>query len=211
MRRRSEAKPTETVNVPVTPEAPEPTPPAPPAEGSAYAPERNRDAMGLSKPVGASLPAEFDRIVERTFIVDVHGTYERLEAALHVGEQRGDYVTVNKAVDEAEMNAREAFRLYLTGRIEVARFEVDADKVKAPMWEAATRELQREKDSGRRSKQITDADVKAMAAQMFADEWTAYESKTAKAKAMVDSLKDLADRWSGRCESLRAMLKALRK
>lgn len=159
----------------------------------------------------AVLPGDFASITERVFVNDALAEYNRLEAALTLGDQRSDYGTLLKALDQAEQNARGAHRLYVTAKVVHQKYELDAEPVQAAMWESAQVALQREKDAGERKKQITDADVRMMASTMFPDEWQSIQLQRAKAKAMVEHVERLAELWMNRCRTLSTMLGTLRK
>lgn len=156
------------------------------------------------------LRPDLTRIVENVFITDLHATWKRLLEAMVIGEKRSDHGTLQAALDRAEHNAYDAHRLYVTAKIERERWERENDVILGAMWSEATRTLQKEKDDGLRSKQVTDADVKACAATLHPDEYVAQEVRKAKIKATVDSLENLSEQWNSRCRTLQAMLSKLR-
>lgn len=153
---------------------------------------------------------DFEKITETVFITDLHAKWKKLRAALTIGEKRSDHGTLQIALDEAEKNAHDAHRLYVTAKIAFDEWEKENALTSGAMWSAATRELQQEKDSGLRAKQVTDADVRSKCATLFPDEWKAQEIARAKNKATVDSLADLAEQWKSRCRTLQAMMGKLR-
>ena len=194
MRKRSEATPAAVELV----EEFEKVPPPPASTADIF--ENAHEAQG------APLDAGFERIVERIFVTDVFQAYERLEKALRVGEKRSDHGSLMRALDEAETEARLAHRLYVTSVIERKRWELDNEILFGEMRRQATHALQREKEQGYRSKQITDADVTAMCATMWPDEWRAQEMKRATVKAMEESIANLDELANSRCRSLQTML-----
>jgi len=217
--RRKRSDITKTPADPALP--PPPTPELPPGfdGGAALAVELKKneptqpDPLGITKKAGdvPQMHEHFERIVTTQWVKEAFDEYQRLDGLLHIGEERGNYATVNTHMDHAETNSRKAFKLWLAGEIESARFEKDAEVVTAAMWAAATRELQAEKEDGKRNKAITDADVRAMCAQMYPDEYRAIENKRTEVKLMVENLKDLNQAWKSRCKTLQTMLSALRK
>lgn len=223
MRKRYEGLPTggPNPNVPVTTfgalQVPPPPPPMPPNTG-APAPggdvplfantNKRTPANPLQVP---SLSPDMEAITETVFVDDALAEYNRLTAALTVGESRTDYGTVLKALDNAEANARDAHRLFCTAKLEAKRFDLDADVVEAAMWSEATASLQAEKDAGQRNKAITDTDVRNKAQAMFPDEYRATLLKREKVKRMVDQMERLADLWFSRCRDVNTMLSTLRK
>lgn len=156
------------------------------------------------------LREDLDKIVETVFVNDVHETWKRLREALVIGEKRSDHGTLQKALDKAEENAYDAHRLWITGKVEWERWERENDVVFGAMRSEATASLQKEKEDGVRSKQVTDADVTARIATLFPDEFQAQEFRRAKVKATIASLESLAVRWDSRCRTLGTMLSKLR-
>ena len=158
------------------------------------------------------LSDDFEEILAITFVptANVREEYAALESQLHIGEQRGDRATVMASLDNAEVNARRAFKLYLTARIEEARFEKERDIIRSAMTSSASRSLQQEKDSGQRSKAITDNDVKMKATELYPDEFGALEERSERVKSMVKSMEHLAETWKSRARSLQTILGAMR-
>jgi len=157
----------------------------------------------------ASTSVGFTRIAERVFnLPDPDGEYEELERALSLGSSEFDSIV--KAVDAAEDDARRAHRLYVNAKLDYERFAADAALIESAIRTEASAELQREKDSGQRTKQITDADVVAKSAALFPDEWRDLAEKKVRAKLSVEHLERFADLWVGRCRSLGGMLASKR-
>lgn len=163
------------------------------------------DFEHANRPKAEPMRADLDKVIESIFVNDIHAVWEELEAALRVGEKRSEAGVMLKALDEAETNARKAHRLFITAKIAHEEWEKTNEPVFAAIWNEANRALQDEKDQGIRSKQITDADVRAKCAVIHPDEWKAQEVKRARAKATVDSLSHLSDSWLSRCASLQKM------
>jgi hypothetical protein len=153
-----------------------------------------------------ALSAPFARIVEKVFVENPEAIYDLLEKQLRIGEKRTDHGTLMKALDEAEDNARWAHRLWVTGKIERDRWELDNAGTWGAMREEANGALQREKDNKSRSKAITDADVEGMAAVMYPEQYAAQQVKRRRTEMMVRSLENLSEMWQSRCRSLNAML-----
>ena len=156
--------------------------------------------------IGPRLSEDFEQIVARVFNVDALREYERLEAELKLGEQRGDYGSLQKALDEAEDNARIAHKIWVSAKAEHEKFERDFEVIQAPMWSEANAFLQEQKDKGARSKAITDADVKARAAELYPDEYRANAVRAARVKGMVEQTKKLSELWTNRCATLATLL-----
>ncbi|GAC1453553.1 MAG: hypothetical protein PVSMB8_12470 [Vulcanimicrobiaceae bacterium] len=147
----------------------------------------------------------FERITELIVIDNPLEVYRHLEKELKIGEKRSDMGTVRRALDEAESNAREAHRLWMTALIERERFELTNKVIFAGMRTQALAVMQQEKKHGERSKQISEADIEATCAAMFPDQWRDQELRRTRYKAMEKSMENLNDRWSSRCYTLSAL------
>jgi len=151
----------------------------------------------------------FERITERVFdLPDPEAEYALLEKALSLGTQEFD--SIAKALDSAEDNARRAHRLYVGAKLDYERFLADAEVIEGAIWSEAVAELQREKEAGTRTKQITDADSRAKCAALFPDEWRDLAEKKVQAKLSVEHMERFADLWVSRCRSLGGLLAAKR-
>lgn len=152
-----------------------------------------------------SLSAGMNGIVVRVFdLPDPEGEYAELEGALSVGSRESDDIA--SSLDVAEDSARRAHRLFVNAKLDAERFAADAEVIEGALRGQAAAELQAEKESGARTKQITDADVRSKAALLFPDEWRALSEGKAKAELMVKHLERFADLWMRRCHSLGALL-----
>jgi len=126
-----------------------------------------------------------------------------LEEQLDSSDKPGHQVS---QLERAEHNARKAFRLLIRYRQMQFAWEKDNSTVFSAIWYEATKALQREKDQGHRSKQITDKDVEMMCASMFPDEWRAVEVKTMRSKQTERSLEHLVEMWTSKCRSLKSLV-----
>lgn len=205
MKTRSEAK---AAKQSPAPKAPEPIPPQPTSVENVDESPFDFESANAAKE--SKLRPDMTKIVETVFIVDLHETWTRLRKALTIGEKRSDHGTLMLALDQAEHNAHDAHRVYVTAKIERERWERENDVMLGSMWSEANRSLQKEKNDGLRAKQITDADIKARAATLHPDEYRAQEVKRASIKATVDSLENLSEQWNSRCRTLQTMLGKLR-
>jgi hypothetical protein len=151
----------------------------------------------------------FGRITERVFnLPDPEREYAALELALQLGTNAADSIAA--ALDAAEDNARRAHRLFVCARVDAERFSLDADVIDAAMRTQAVAELQREKDSGLRTKAITEGDTAAKVAAMFPDEYRDLAERRIKSRKMVEHLEAFAGLWRSRCYSLATMLQSRR-
>ena len=193
-RRRSDAvdeaaKATAAVEAMVT----SPNAGVPPARGStAGKPE-------LPKP---KMAAGYERVIERVFdLPDPDSMFAELIDAIEI-KHALDPQAVAEAANACERRALDAHRLYVCAKADHDRYEAVMAGVLGAMREAATAELQGEKDQGKRNKSITNDDVEARAAHMFPDEWTDAVTRRAKAKRMLDHLERLASLWQYRSQNL---------
>lgn len=163
-------------------------------------------------PVEKPLPSALGGIVETTWIDTEHlvSTVQRLRESLALHDKRSEHGSLVKANDLAESNRHEAFRAYLTARLELEQWERDNEVIFASLRIEATRAMQREKDLGYRAKAITEADTIAKMAELFPDEWRAQELRRSKATLAVSALEDLFKSWESRCRTLNAMLSKAR-
>ena len=122
-----------------------------------------------------------------------------LESELDSTNKQGFQVN---ALEHVESQARRAFKLLIRYRELHQAWEMDNSVIFGSMWGEAAKALQREKDQGYRSKQITDKDVEAMVSTMFPDEWRSQEVKRLRAKQTEKSLEHLVEMWSSKCRSL---------
>jgi hypothetical protein len=152
------------------------------------------------------LPPAWMRIQERAFkLEDPEAEFDELEKALKLA----DALTpgnLQEALNAAEDNARRAHRLYIVARYEYERFELEAMPIVEAMRDAASKDLNGEKERKERTKAITEADIKGRASVLFPDEWVVATERKIKAEGMMDTLKSFAELWRQRCFSLSSML-----
>jgi hypothetical protein len=158
---------------------------------------RRRPEPGVQR--GASdvsaLREDLGRVVETVWVDDIHDEWHKLEAELRLGDKRTEHAYAQRALERCAHNAYRAHRLYITAKRARDAWEAENEPVFAAMWTAATHALQAEKDQGVRSKQITDADVRARCATLFPDQWLAQEDRRRAIELTVKSLERLADIW----------------
>ena len=145
------------------------------------------------------------RIIEAEFDTDTDlvAEKERLEDVLDSSNRQGHQAS---ALEQAETNARKAFRLLIRFRKMHAEWEMDNSTIFSAMRIEAEKALQREKEQGYRSKQITDKDVEAMISTMFPDEYRAQEVRRLEAKQTEKSLEHLVDMCGSKCKSLNTLV-----
>lgn len=169
------------------------------------APAQARAPSPVNGPL-PEIPQRWQKAVERVFSdIEPEKDYERLEQALSLKDALSPGA-IKVARNEAEANANEAHRLYVVAALEFERFTIDADVVQGALRMTATAELQEEKDAGKRSKAITDADVREKAALLFPEEWKNICERRKKVELALEQFKRLADLWKSRCFGLGDMI-----
>lgn len=137
---------------------------------------------------------------------EIHPRYKKLMAAKELGDRRSEQGWVRFKAEEAVSLLWDAKLLHIAARSEREAWEKDNQIIFGAHRLEATRTLQDEKDRGVRSKQITDADVEAMCAAMFKEEWRAVEVTRARLKETVEGLAHLIvvfDHW---CQTTRKLV-----
>lgn len=183
----------------------------------------NRDSSGLPPPAahifesaqGAGrsefpkLPdmrSGFEELVSDIFdnIGDVFLEYTEIRESLSVNGALTPNA-VNEAANNAEKMADRAYKLYCIGRLEYEAYVREIDTIEAAMRDGAVAELEKQKANRSRTKQITDADVRAEIAQRYPDEWNNLQTRRTKASAMSDYLENLSKLAMKRCFSIGKM------
>jgi hypothetical protein len=137
--------------------------------------------------------------------IDIVAEYTELEAELELVENAPAQVT-REALNKVERFALRAHRLYINAKWALEAMRVDFDVAIGAMRDQAIAALQVEKETGKRSKQITDADVTGRAASMYPDEWREVNERLLKGEQTVKLCDKMSELWSGRRYSLSAMV-----
>jgi hypothetical protein len=163
--------------------------------------------MSEATTVEVRMAPAFAKILEHVFKVDPWKDYERLEKGLKIGG-RGytDRETLMEARNEAEDNARKAHQLYCAARAEQERYELDALVIEGAARRKVLRDMHAEKESGQRSKMITEADIASYIQLQFPDEYDSLRLSRLKLRKLVEHMERLADLWMRRCGGIDTML-----
>ena len=171
------------------------------------APDKAFPKMSKDTTVEVRMAPAFARILEHVFKIDPWQDYSKLEEALTVGEAgRNDHATLMAALDVAEDNARLAHRLYCSARAEQERYELDAKVIEGVARRTVLRELEHEKESGQRKKQITEADIEGYVLLRYPDEYDRLQLTRLKLRKLVEHTERLAELHVSRCRTLQTML-----
>lgn len=163
----------------------------------------------LHQSIGALTMGTHARIVDTLFdMPDPMVEYQAIRNSLTFGGRASSmsYGQLVDALDDAQAIAERASRLLANAKITHDAFKLDALVVEGVLREEAVADLQEQKSSGARSKQITNDDITSVMAQKFSDEYRALELKKGKAKRMVDAIEQLYDRATNRAGDLRTMV-----
>lgn len=148
----------------------------------------------------------FHEIVRDVFdnLSSVYTEYEAIRDSLVInGALTPD--AVNIAANRAESIADRAYKLYCVAQVEYEAYVREIETVEAAMRDGAMGELERQKANKSRTKQITDADVRAEISQRYPDEWNDVQTRKSKAELMAKYLSNLSTLATKRCFSLSRM------
>ena len=112
---------------------------------------------------------------------------------------------LKEAANGTEALAERAFRLYIVAKVETEAYIRDTESSYGAIRTAATTHLEDMKAAGVRTKQITDADVKATAAEKYPDEWADICTRRDKAQGMLEHVNNLAGLAKSRCYTVSNM------
>lgn len=112
---------------------------------------------------------------------------------------------LKRAANEQEDISLRAHRLYIVGKVEVSAYMRETEAVYGAIRDAAIQHLEQQKANKTRTKQITDADVKAEAARLYPDEWADICTRRDRAEAMLSQLQRLSEAGKSRCYTISNM------
>lgn len=144
----------------------------------------------------------FSRVVEMVFVKDVKETFDEIKEFIDAKGPR-----TKRDVDRANSLLRKAHDLYITAKRERYVWESRNKVVFAACYERAVLDLQREKESGARSKQVTDADVENRFATMYPDEYESQDRKKREVKLLEESMANLVEVMGQVCRNLGLQVK----
>lgn len=154
----------------------------------------------------------FARVVQKIHTIDFEAEYDELIKHLDPDPGRTEFGMAYAYADGAESRARKALQLMSVARVEQHAFEFRKAQVESGMRKEALAALQTEKDSGMRSKQITNEDVRAKMVEMYGDTIADMEEQSQKITNTVDMLTELATKTApSRCKTANTMLATVRK
>lgn len=149
----------------------------------------------------------FHEVVRKLFDgpLDVQREFDIIEASLSItGPLTPQAIT--RSANQSEDMARRAYHLFIAAKVEYEAYMRETEIITAAIRDAATAKLEREKASGVRTKQITDADVLAYMASDYPDQWNEVELRRSQAKGMLKYIENLSSLAKTRCFTLARML-----
>lgn len=158
-------------------------------------------------PAPPDLKRGFQEIASRVFDTDLDmlKEFDIIEGSLSITGPLSPGV-ISRAANQSEDMARRAYLLYVVGKVEYESYMRKTEGLVAVLRDGATVSLEKEKATGLRTKQITDADVIAMIAAKYSDEWEDIQLRRARAKGMLGYLEILSDLSKKRCFTVARML-----
>ena len=136
--------------------------------------------------------------------VDLANEYEQIKGALSIKDAL-DPMSVLTAKNQTEEMARRAARLVAVAKVEFAKFERHTDELVAAMENRAIDNLELLKAEGKRTKQITNDDVKREAKRLFPDETEDVADRKSRAKRLTEYIERLSDLATARGRTLSRM------
>lgn len=149
----------------------------------------------------------YERITTRMFHLNPEAEYDWLEKNLRLpfDVAGAEYGKIAGHLNEVEHNAYRAFVLYVNAREALESYTIDCMAIEAAMRDAATLDLQSEKDDGKRTKAITDKDIETRMSSKYPDEYRSISTRRVRARKMVDACERLAELWKFRSKTLAAI------
>lgn len=144
------------------------------------------------------------KVIDEGLGLDINAEYEELERGLVLPDALTPQVVAG-AINFCEHNAKRAHRLFVLARYQYDRYKITAEVALGAMREAATHRLGVMKAAGQHPKQVTDSDVRDMAATMYPDEWIDINDRMARTEHTLAHLARFADLWQRRSWSLSAL------
>jgi hypothetical protein len=145
---------------------------------------------------GPAMAPAFERILSRTFAIDVLRIADELDGQLAVPDaDRVDYGVIARRVGEASENARKAHLLYVNAEAAKAEFEARVATTTASIRARAHESLAALEAAGKlgKKKTITNDDVEAEMARIAPDEFERVAVKRRRVELMVEQLRREAE------------------
>lgn len=142
------------------------------------------------------MSAAFERILSRTFAIDVLALSDELDGRLRlpVEPDRADWGSIANALAVASENARKAHLLYANAVVAAEEFEARVETTEASLRAEAMKSILALQADGRYPKKaVTNEDVRSEMARLHPDECERNAVKRAKVKRMVDQLQREAE------------------
>ena len=154
----------------------------------------------------AGLASLVTKVIDEGLGLDLEKEFDLLAADLILPDALTPQA-VAEAINACEDNARRAHRVYVLAKYQFDRYKIEAEVALGAMRESATHKLAALKASGHHPKQVTDSDVRDMAAIMYPDEWKDINDRIARTEHTLAHVARFADLWQRRSWSLSSLNK----
>lgn len=181
--------------------------PAQPAEPAP--PEKT----ALEQFLSGGMSGGYERIQSTLYALDPIKEFDRLTQGLSFDKPASqvEFGHLVDALDRATDNLYRASALLAHCKVAHDAFQVDVQVLESSLYDEAYRALQAEKDAGKRSKAISEADVRAAMSQRHPDSVRENEARLSKAKRLVEHVERLHDCWKVRARALDTMVATSRR
>lgn len=168
------------------------------------APDQAFDAKRLRMP---DLQRGFQTVVRDLYAdgYNVEAEWKKISQGLELKDPLSPAAILRDA-NSREALALAAGKLYVVAKVEVNAYLRETEATVGALREQATASLEKLKATGVRTKQITEADVKAEAARLYPDEWEEINRRREQAEGMLTQLGLLSALAQSRCRTITNML-----
>lgn len=151
--------------------------------------------------------AWLERVVKTIVNIDPEAEAERLRLELRLSASGSEVgmAELFDALDRVQDNAAMASSLYVHAASTATSAEVDLRIIESTLRERAREDLENEKASGDRKKQITEKDIQSHMDTHFTEEVRELEVKREANKRVVEHFEFMAKLWRDRARTLEAL------
>ena len=149
----------------------------------------------------------FQTIVKDIFAdgYDVIEEWKDIRAAMVIDDALTPERLKRAANGQEDISIR-AHRLYVVAKVEVSAYMRETEATFGAIRQSAIENLEAQKSSGARTKQITDKDAVSEAARMHPDEWADICTRRERADGMLSQLLRISEAAKSRCYTVSNMM-----
>ncbi len=185
----------------------------PAAKPEAKPPVKGGDDIFQTAPHQAAFPKApdmqrgFQTIVKDIFAdgYDVIEEWKDIRAAMVIDDALTPERLKRAANGQEDISIR-AHRLYVVAKVEVSAYMRETEATFGAIRQSAIENLEAQKSSGARTKQITDKDAVSEAARMHPDEWADICTRRERADGMLSQLLRISEAAKSRCYTVSNMM-----